>query len=341
MFYLSSNTVGIFRCFGSWAVFFFYCLNVFSQQLPQYAQYLQNNFLLNPALAGIESYADARMGYRQQWVGLDDAPRTFYMTAHLPINNPDFQIEPASPRFAFGRQTAPIVPDAHGGLGLTILRDQTGPWTRFSLSMAGAYHYPLGDYWQVSTGIALGLTQHSMDMDRIRLANPQDPLALSGRFNSLRPDVHAGLWVYSPEFFAGLSVQQLTGGKLRFRTPDYDWQGTLSPHYFFTTGYRLSLLEDWDFTPSVLFKKTKNAPLSWDFNLKVSYLHQFWIGASYRLRDAALIWGGLRFAQKFTLSYTYEHILSTLQSTARTSHELTLGLTLGNRDHYTSPRSFW
>ncbi|RDB04115.1 type IX secretion system membrane protein PorP/SprF [Runella aurantiaca] len=314
---------------------------IWGQQLPQYSQYLQNNFLLNPALAGIESYADAKIGYRQQWAGLEDAPRTLYMTAHLPIGNPDFEVAPASPRFSYGRQRGPILPDAHGGAGVSLIRDQTGPWTRFSMSVSGAYHYPLNDEWQVSAGLAAGVTQHTLDFDRIRLANPLDPVVSVGKVNTFRPDLHAGLWVYSTDFFAGFSVQQVLGGKLRFRSTSYDWQGQLVPHYFLTAGYRLPINDEWDFTPSVLFKKSAKAPTSWDLNFKFSYLNQLWFGMSYRKSDAFLGWVGTRVAQKFTVSYTYEYVLSSLQSRAQGSHEITLGLTLGGSSHYSSPRVFW
>ena len=36
----------------------------FAQQRPQYSQYMVNNFLLNPALSGIEDYADIRISNR-------------------------------------------------------------------------------------------------------------------------------------------------------------------------------------------------------------------------------------------------------------------------------------
>ncbi|MEZ4903041.1 MAG: type IX secretion system membrane protein PorP/SprF [Spirosomataceae bacterium] len=313
-----------------------------AQQLPQYAQYLQNHFLLNPALAGIESYADARLGYRQQWAGLDDAPRTFYLTAHLPIANPDFTIEPASPRFSFGRSPNNLtLPDAHGGMGFTILRDQTGPWSRFSLSASGAYHYPLGDAWQLSAGLSAGITQHTLDFDQIRLANAQDPVVSTGKVSAFRPDLQVGVWLYSPDFFGGFSVQQLWAAPLKFKRSDYDWQGKIVPHYLLTAGYRLSLTDDWDFVPSILFKKAVASPLSWDLNLKFNYQNDFWLGLSYRQQSALIGWVGVRVAQKMMVNYTYETTLSSLHFTTRGSHELSLGVSLGNRYHYSSPRSFW
>lgn len=56
-----------------------------AQQQPHYTQYVINNYILNPALAGIENYTDVKIGHRQQWTGITDAPVTTYVTVHMPI----------------------------------------------------------------------------------------------------------------------------------------------------------------------------------------------------------------------------------------------------------------
>ena len=61
-----------------------------AQQRPQYSQYMLNNYLLNPALTGIEDYADVRFGHRQQWVGLEGAPVTYYVSAHMPVGKASY-----------------------------------------------------------------------------------------------------------------------------------------------------------------------------------------------------------------------------------------------------------
>ena len=53
-----------------------------AQQQPQYTQYLINNYILNPALTGIENYTDVKLSHRHQWAGLQDAPVTTYLTIH-------------------------------------------------------------------------------------------------------------------------------------------------------------------------------------------------------------------------------------------------------------------
>src|SRR5690242_5725627 len=62
-------------------------LNSFAlgQQQPHYTQYIINNYIINPAITGIENYTDIKLSHRNQWVGLQDAPVTTYLTIHKPI----------------------------------------------------------------------------------------------------------------------------------------------------------------------------------------------------------------------------------------------------------------
>ena len=57
-----------------------------AQQRAQYSNFALNNYLQNPAITGIEDYTDIKLGFRNQWVGIEGAPRTYYFSAHMPIN---------------------------------------------------------------------------------------------------------------------------------------------------------------------------------------------------------------------------------------------------------------
>jgi len=57
---------------------FFAGIEGWGQQRPHYTQYILNNYILNPALSGIENYVDVKFSVRDQWVGLSGAPKTTY-----------------------------------------------------------------------------------------------------------------------------------------------------------------------------------------------------------------------------------------------------------------------
>src|SRR3954469_22891785 len=76
--------------------FLILCSAVRAQQRPQYTQYIFNNFILNPAISGIENYIDVKAGYRTQWEGLEGAPQTSYISIHAPLGK----------RFLYGNSTS-------------------------------------------------------------------------------------------------------------------------------------------------------------------------------------------------------------------------------------------
>ena len=64
-------------------------LGVNAQQKPHYTQYTVNPYIINPALAGIDNYTDLKMSVRDQWVGINGAPMTTYLTIQGPIGKND------------------------------------------------------------------------------------------------------------------------------------------------------------------------------------------------------------------------------------------------------------
>ena len=63
----------------------------FAQQRPMFTQYILNNYIINPALSGVENYTDVKISNRNQWTGIDGAPVTTYLTLHGPIGKSDYR----------------------------------------------------------------------------------------------------------------------------------------------------------------------------------------------------------------------------------------------------------
>src|SRR5215204_7024395 len=77
-------------------IVFFSVLLGHSQQRPHYTQYILNNYILNPALSGIENYTDVKISGRDQWAGLQGAPRTMYLSIHAPLGKKDYKTSATS-----------------------------------------------------------------------------------------------------------------------------------------------------------------------------------------------------------------------------------------------------
>ncbi|RYZ32779.1 MAG: type IX secretion system membrane protein PorP/SprF, partial [Sphingobacteriales bacterium] len=145
------------------------CSSATAQQRAQYSQYVFNNFLLNPALTGIEDYTDAKIGYRRQWVGMEGAPTSFYASIHTSIGKSDntkkqkqFQRRTATPKAlpAAGAKkknyriyrTRP-----HHGLGAIMQSERSGPLTRTGFQASYAFHLPISKQFKLAMGAATGV----------------------------------------------------------------------------------------------------------------------------------------------------------------------------------------
>ena len=74
----------------------------FSQQLPQFTQYMYNTVSINPAYAGSRDGFSITALNRNQWVGVDGAPVTQTLSINSPLRNDKI------------------------GLGLSVINDKIG-----------------------------------------------------------------------------------------------------------------------------------------------------------------------------------------------------------------------
>lgn len=321
-----------------------------AQQRPHYTQYILNNYIINPAVTGIENYLDVKLSMRNQWVGINGAPQTFYATAHAPIGKTDlkqsatsFGMKGENPR---GRRywEEYTASEPHHGLGMSVVNYKTGYINRFYVSGSYAYHVALNNNTNLAAGFGLGLSGTNIDASKIELANPFDPViaAGTGEFRRLNPELNVGLFLYSARYFAGISAQQVIPAK--FYLNDSSLNGSTSvPHLFATAGYRFMITEDISALPSVMFRYISSMPLYKDINLKVQYQDRLWIGASYRFKEGFAGMAGINVSNTFNISYAYDfnnarYMLSSMQ---RGTHEIVLGFLLNNTYGDMCPRNVW
>ena len=318
-----------------------------AQQKPQYTQYIFNNYLINPAITGIENYTDIKAGYRNQWTGLDGAPVTMYFTAHTPIGNKFIQGDPMSqPANGEDPMSRSYVQDyqaapAHHGIGFTVVSDKAGPITQSNYDITYAYHLGLSSNLNLSVGVAAGLASINLNTSQITLENALDPAIANGNTNQLKPDLGLGIWAYSATYFVGVSAQQVLPQTLYFSSNSTYNQSKTVPHYFFTAGVKLFLAEDVTLLPSVMFKYVKPVPSTFDLNLKMAFQDKFWIGGSYRHNDAIAAMAGINVGSFLNLGYAYDFTTSNLNTVSNGTHEIILGVMLNNAYKVICPRRFW
>jgi type IX secretion system PorP/SprF family membrane protein len=329
---------------------------VAAQQRPQYTQYILNNYIINPALTGIENYTDVKVSARDQWVGFAGAPRTLYLTVHGPIGKKDykttatsFNIPGENPRgnSYWENYTAS---EPHHGIGLTIVNDKTGNFNRFTSDISYAYHIGLSPRTNLAFGFSAGISVIGLNADgKIDFGglNTSDPAVGNavGQLNKVKPDLNVGLWLYSGDYFVGVSAQQVIPQKLEYvDDATFKQKGLLIPHFFATFGYRFLINDDLNAIPSVMVKYITNAFVNGyqvEGNFKLQYRDLLWVGGSYRQFDGYAAMLGLNVGNTFNIGYAYDITKSDIKTYTRGTHELMIGFLIGNRYGDTCPRNVW
>ena len=305
-----------------------YC---YSQQRPQYTQYMVNSFLLNPAVAGINDNRVIKSGYRTQWEGFEGAPQTFFISGHVPVKKIDSD---------FARRLRKKL--NHHGIGGYIFSDVTGPTSISGIYLSYAYHLALSNKVKVSMGTFVGLLQYKIDIDKIVTADPDNTI-LEGIQTELMPDISLGTWIYSDKVFLGFVVSQIIQNKFFITDQSgFTSYSKLRNHYFVHVGYNYQINKDWFLVPSVLYKFVTPVYSHFDINIKLKYKQISWIGASYRQGDAfAGLVGFMDSKTGINISYSYDITTSKIRFHSAGSHEVVVGLTIPSKGKVLCPEDFW
>ena len=274
-----------------------------AQQIPMYSQYVINNYMLNPAVAGSKKCQDFKLGYRTQWVGFESAPETIFLSAYGRINSSSKLV---------GKST-------FEGIGAYAIKDQTGPMGKVGAQFSYAFHFAINQQIFIGMGLSIGALQHSINSNLLDPASRPDPAATS--INSLVPDANAGFLLYSSTFFAGLSIRQLVPYKIGGS------ENTLRQHYLIQGGYKLMIQPGVYMIPSMHVKLGMVTPMQIDASLKIDWQDKFWLGACYRKVEGLMALAGFHAGSILHLAYAFDFTLSKIQSHSSNSHEIILGIT--------------
>ena len=303
-----------------------------AQQQAQYSMYMANNYTLNPAVGGTENYADFKMSYRTQWVGMGGQPKTMYLSGHTAIGKATYE-------------DTEIKSMPFHGVGGYVYNDQIGATNKIGFYGSYAYHLPITTKLTASFGAFVGFQQLSLDASNIRFhddASGVNDAAVNGNQSKFLPDANIGTWIYHKNWYAGGALYQLLSNNLDFEDVSGSIEdGKLNKHYFVTAGYRVPINDDFTWVPSFVMKAVAPTPIQFDINSKFRYQDLAWLGVSYRSKAAVALMVGATLQGRWDVAYSYDVVTSDLKNTNSGSHEFMLGYRL-LQDFSVKPTSqFW
>ena len=283
----------------------------FSQQLPQYTQYMLNEMAINPAVSGKDDYADVRSNNRYQWVGVTDAPRTYMLTLHGPIKVKNM------------------------GIGMNLYTDIVGPTRRTGLNFSYAYHMKVKDDMFLSMGLSAGVLQWGIDGSKLILRDDGDQNLLSTYQTTYVPDFGAGLYFHKKDrFYFGLSLPQIYQAPIKL----YEGAGKNSKivnHFNLNGAYKFDLGDDFKIEPSFLVKYEIPTPPKIDVGMRVIYQEQIWLGGEYRHNDAFTALICYFYKNYLMIGYSFDFTTTNIKKYSTGTHEIMLGIRFSRKQSAT------
>jgi type IX secretion system PorP/SprF family membrane protein len=302
-----------------------------AQTVQQYTMFGLNHYLVNPAAAGNQNFADIRSGYRRQWTGVKDAPSMYYLSGHTVLNRPkNYQRSAIRMSTSWGHPSRqkPMVKHAVGGM---VNRSAFGAFGRLEASGSYALHLPIDRKISISIGLSAGLKSFSFDETKGDVLYAGDPVydAYASSDQVSKFNANAGVYVYSDQFYVGYSAQQLVRNEIglsniRIATGSERFD----MHHMIMGGYHYDVSNNLRLSPGFLLKKVGNNPLSYDINALATYKQFLTGGIAYRSQDAISAMFSINVSSLLKIGYSYDYNLSEIRTVSSGSNELFIGIAL-------------
>jgi type IX secretion system PorP/SprF family membrane protein len=275
------------------------------QQLPHYTQYMFNDFIINPAVAGVHNYYQIRTNHRFQWVGLVDPPMTNSISFYGPHAKLDM------------------------GYGGAIYNDVTGPTSRTGITGSYAYNIAVTGDIRLSMGISASIMQYRVDGTQLDPKDVSDISILEAVSTSYLPDAGLGLYLYGEQFYVGLSAAQLLNNSIKI-FDNKNGLNRLKTHINLIGAYRFQLDEGWILEPSVMIKGTAPKELNADVTARVEWNKMLWAAISFRYNESVGVLLGYSYDETLFFGYAYDIGISTLRKYNTGTHEIMIGYRFKN-----------
>lgn len=276
----------------------------YGQQASEYTQYMYNTMSFNPAYTAARGRLSVLTLYRNQWSGIEGAPKTFNLSIDGPAGRTD-QV----------------------GLGAEFISDEIGPSKQSTIAGNFSYVIPFENGFHLDFGIKGGVSMLKVDPNKLNIYDPNIP---SFRLNNhTMPVLGVGAYFYMRDWYLGFSVPNL------FQTKHYKdvKLSTVKEHmnFYFLAGTYIPIGANFYLKPITLIKAVKGAPVSVDVSVNSVLYDQIIAGVGYRFDASVSAMAGFQVNNQFMIGYSYDYDTTRLNKYNNGSHEVILRFEFGGK----------
>lgn len=293
-------------------------ITISAQSEPLYTQSWALPTLYNAATTGSTDYLCIRAAARLQWIGIENAPKSFTAAADIPFK---------------------LLNRRWGG-GVNITQEGIGLFSNTYVNgqISGHFKKLLGG--NLTMGLQIGYFGSSFrgsevyipDNDDFHESN--DPAIPKQDVGGGTVDLGIGVNYSHPKFFVGVSVMHINSPKVKLNTKgttsssatsdNHEFETYLNRTLYLTAGSNIPIKNTLIELQPDLIVATDIKSLSGVLSLKAWYNKFFFGGIAYRWNDAISVNVGAEF-KNIILGYSYDIPTSRILRASSGSHEIVAG----------------
>jgi type IX secretion system PorP/SprF family membrane protein len=295
-------------------------LSATAQVYFQNTMYAFNRFVYNPAAAGMaqmgmENGVNLTLLGRQQWLGIEGAPRLSTLFVNSPVSS------------------------LNGGIGASLIVDQQGPLTSTGLDVSYAFYLLDSEEsnLRLSIGVSGGFRQKALNGNWIYdTSNGEDPILPGANSSAIVPSLGAGIYLSDADgrFFVGLSGLDLLEPSLEglLLNTGVGEDSDVDRSFYLIGGYKFDLDfgtgNEMSITPTIMAKTDETFPPQVDMNVYWNY-NPVTLGLGYRFfNDSFSAMLGVNVNDRTFLGYSYDYTMNALNAAGDLStHEIIISYT--------------
>lgn len=266
----------------------------------QLSQYFTALGYYNPAYAGVSGDLNMLALSRLQWLGIEGAPKSFFLNADMPLK----------------------IGKTDHGVGLVVFVDGIGLFQNTHLNFQYAYKQKLFG-GTLSVGMQFGFLNQSFDGEKVfyptsQFHQQEDAAIPKSQVTGMGFDLNAGLYYSRKNLYVGLGVTHVN--KAEISLDEYSSM-YLASTYNLAAGYNIQFRNPlYELQPSV-FLKTDQQIFQADLTARLVYNKMFNGGFSWRVNESVILLLGAKFGS-FQFGYAYDFPTTPLIKGTSGSHEL-------------------
>lgn len=250
-----------------------------AQQDPNFTLYNFNMNIINPAFAGIKDSPELNLVYRNQYLGIEDSPRTISMAYSKPMGK-------------------------NLGIGISVINDRVFILQETDIAIDISYKLQVGEETNLYFGIKAGGGFTNIDLTRA-FSGGNDPL-FQENLDFFNPHIGAGLNIQNKHFYITLSTPNFLRGDRYIKQANTPSAAVDQPHFYVGGGYNFFLNENLTLTPRVMMRTVEGAPTSYDVGASLEILKKFTAGTNYRVEEMVSVYGLFTVIDKLKLGAAYD-----------------------------------